>query len=67
MSDLFAIGGLGHLKVEQVEDVLSPADRTAGQAARQDLGKGRQIGRDAVFGLRPIRRHAKSGHELIEN
>ena len=67
MGDLFAIGSLGHLKVEQVEDVLSPGNRTARQAARQDLGEGRQIGSDAVFGLRPTRRHAKPGHDLVEN
>ena len=31
------------------------------------LGQGRQVGGDAVFGLRPARRHAKAGDDLVED
>jgi hypothetical protein len=67
MGDLLAVGGLGHLKVEEIEDVLAADDRPARQAAGEDLGQGRHVGPDAVFGLGAARLHAETGHHLVKD
>jgi hypothetical protein len=67
VGDLLAVRGLGDLEVEEIEDVLAAGDGTPRQASGENLGEGRQIGPDAVFGLGTARRHAEAGHHLVED
>ena len=46
---------------------LRPVDRAARQPAGEDLRQGRQVGPDAVGGLRAARRHAEAVDHLVED
>jgi hypothetical protein len=67
MGDLLAVGRLGDLEVEQVEDVLAAGDRAPRQPACEDLRQCRQIRPDAVLGLCAARRNAEAGHDLVKD
>ena len=67
MGDLLAVGGLGDLEVEQIENILAAGDRAARQPAGEDLRQCRQIGPDAVFRLGAAGRNPEAGDHLVED
>src|SRR5947209_2241519 len=57
----------GLVKIWKFENVLAAGDRSARQPAGEDLRQRRQIGSDAVLGLRPAWRNPEAGDDLVED
>jgi hypothetical protein len=58
---------LGALVIHALHDVRPPDDRPARQPAGEDLRQAREVGCDAVMGLRAAGRDAEAGHHLVED
>ena len=67
VADLLEPLGRRRLEVQPLHDRHGPRHRSAGKAAGEDLGEGRQIRGDAVKRLRAAAGDAKAGHHLVED
>ena len=67
VADLLEPLGRRRLEVQPLQDRLRPRHRSAGKAAGEDLGEGRQIRGDAVIRLGAAAGDAESGHHLVED